>query len=68
MCLTWLPGNHLLWRIIGSAFLLIAVAHGTHGLVAIADDYIVTPRGRNIVRVLSILMVIAMTAMGLYII
>ncbi len=62
------PWESPLWRIIGSAFLFIAVAHGTHGLVVIADDYIVTPRGRNIVRVLSILMVIAMTAMGLYII
>jgi len=55
------------WRIIGSAFLFIAVSHGVHGLVVIADDYIVKPRGRNIVRALSILMVIAMTAMGLYI-
>ena len=61
------PWGAPFWRIIGSAFLLIAVSHGTHGLVAIADDYIVTPRGRKIVRVLSILMVIAMTAMGLYI-
>lgn len=61
------PWGAPFWRIIGSVFLFIAVSHGTHGLVTIADDYIVTPRGRNIVRVLSILMVIAMTAMGLYI-
>jgi len=62
------PWESPFWRIIGSAFLFIAVSHGVHGLVVIADDYIVKPRGRNIVRVLSILMVIAMTAMGLYII
>ncbi len=62
------PWGTILWQIIGSSFLFIAVSHGVHGLVAIADDYIVTPRGRGIVRVLSILMMIAMTAMGLYII
>ena len=62
------PWASTFWQIVASVFLFIAVSHGTHGLVVIADDYIVTPRGRNIVRTLSILMVIAMTAMGLYII
>ena len=61
------PWESPFWQIIGSAFLFIAVSHGVHGLVVIADDYIVSPRGRNIVRTLSILMVLAMTAMGLYI-
>jgi len=62
------PWSSIFWQLVASLFLFIAVAHGTHGLVVIADDYIVTPRGRNIVRWISILMVIAMTAMGLYII
>ena len=62
------PWSTTFWKLVASAFLFIAVSHGTHGLVVIADDYIVTPRGRNIVRALSILMVIAMTAMGLYVI
>jgi len=61
------PWESPFWRIIASAFLFIAVSHGVHGLVVIVDDYIVSPRGRNIVRTLSILMVLAMTAMGLYI-
>ena len=29
----------------GSALLLVAAAHGVHGLVVIADDYIVYARG-----------------------
>ena len=62
------PWSSLFWQLVASIFLFIAVAHGTHGLVVIADDYIVSPRGRNTVRFISILMVIAMTAMGLYII
>lgn len=61
------PWSTTFWRLLASAFLFIAVAHGTHGLVVIADDYIVTSRGRNIVRFFSIVMVIAMTAMGLYV-
>jgi len=56
------------WRVTGSLLLLVAVAHGVHGLVVIADDYIVSSRGRNIARILSIIMVISFSAMGLYII
>lgn len=56
------------WKVTGSLLLLVAVAHGVHGLVVIADDYIVSSRGRNIVRILSIIMVISFSAMGLYII
>ncbi len=61
------PWSTTFWRLLASAFLFIAVAHGSHGLVVIADDYIVSSRGRNTVRVLSILLLLAMTAMGLYV-
>ena len=54
------------WRVTGSLLLLVAVAHGVHGLVVIADDYIISARGRNIVRFLSIIMMISMSLMGLY--
>jgi len=56
------------WKITGSLLLIVAVAHGVHGLVVIADDYITSARGRNIARFISIVMVIAFSAMGLYII
>jgi succinate dehydrogenase hydrophobic anchor subunit len=56
-----------LWRITGSLLLIVAVAHGVHGLVVIADDYIVSSRGRNIVRLISIVMTISMILIGLYI-
>lgn len=62
------PWSTPFWQVVASLFLFIAVSHGVHGLVVIADDYIVTPRGRNTVRWVSILMVLALTAMGLYII
>ena len=54
------------WRLVASALLLVATAHGVHGLVVIADDYIVTPRGRSIVRILSIIMILSMSLIGLY--
>ena len=54
------------WNLVASALLLVATAHGVHGLVVIADDYIVTPRGRSIVRILSIIMMISMMLIGLY--
>jgi succinate dehydrogenase hydrophobic anchor subunit len=60
------PWSTPFWRLVGSALLLVAVAHGVHGLVVIADDYITSERGRKIVRLLSILMMISMSLIGLY--
>jgi succinate dehydrogenase hydrophobic anchor subunit len=54
------------WAVVASLLLLVAVAHGVHGLVVIADDYITSARGRNIVRILSIIMMVSMSLMGLY--
>ena len=54
------------WRLVGSALLLVAVGHGVHGLVVIADDYIVSEGGRKVVRILSIIMMISMSLIGLY--
>jgi succinate dehydrogenase hydrophobic anchor subunit len=54
------------WAVVASLLLLVAVAHGVHGLVVIADDYIVSDRGRLIVRWISIAMMITMSLMGLY--
>ena len=61
------PWSSPFWRLTASALLLLAVAHGVHGLVVIADDYIVTSRGRLIVRWISIAMMISMSLIGLYI-
>lgn len=61
------PWMTSLWRLTASALLLVAVAHGIHGLVVVADDYIVTPRGRQIVRIISILLVLLFSLTGVYI-
>ena len=61
------PWSTPFWRLLGSALLLVAVGHGVHGLVVIADDYIVSERGRRIVRNLSIIFMLVMCGIGLYI-
>lgn len=61
------PWSTPFWRLTGSALLLLAVVHGVHGLVVIADDYIDTARGRQVIRILSIIMIISMSLIGLYV-
>ena len=61
------PWSTPFWRLTASALLLLAVAHGVHGLVVIADDYITSSRGRLTVRWISIAMMISMSLIGLYV-
>ena len=62
------PWASTLWKLTACALVLIAVAHGVHGLVVIADDYIASVGGRKIVRLLSIVFMLLMMGIGLYII
>jgi succinate dehydrogenase hydrophobic anchor subunit len=62
------PWSTPFWRLTGSVLLLVAAMHGVHGLVVVLDDYIVTPRGRQIMRFLSIVFLLAMCAIGIYVI
>jgi succinate dehydrogenase hydrophobic anchor subunit len=56
------------WKLVGSGLLLLATAHGVHGLVVIADDYIAKHAGRQVVRLLSIVFMLSMVGIGLYVI
>lgn len=62
------PWTSTLWKLTASALMLVAVAHGVHGLVVIADDYVASEGGRKIVRLLSIVMMLSMSGIGLYIV
>ena len=61
------PWSTMFWRLVGSSLLLLAAAHGVHGVVAILDDYIVSHRGRNLVRWLSVLFLVPMSIIGVYV-
>jgi succinate dehydrogenase hydrophobic anchor subunit len=57
-----------LWKVTACLMLLIAAAHGVHGLVVIADDYVVTPGGRRLARWLSVLFLASMSIIGVVLI
>ena len=61
------PWSSVFWKVVAGLIILLATAHGVHGLVVIADDYIVGARGRSIVRFLSIIFMLAMIAIGVYV-
>jgi succinate dehydrogenase hydrophobic anchor subunit len=61
------PWSTPVWKIVASLIILVATAHGVHGLV-VADDYITGPRGRQTVRILSILFMLLMIGMAIYVI
>ena len=62
------PWASAFWKFVASLMILVATAHGVHGLVVIADDYIVTPRGRQVVRLISIAFMAFMIFAGIYVI
>jgi succinate dehydrogenase hydrophobic anchor subunit len=56
------------WKTVAILMVLVATAHGVHGLVVICDDYIVKPLGRLIVRYISVAFMLFIMAIGIYII
>ncbi len=62
------PWQSAFWRAVGSLMILVATAHGVHGLVVVCDDYIVTARGRQAVRIISIIFMLFMMFAGIYVI
>jgi succinate dehydrogenase hydrophobic anchor subunit len=62
------PWASILWKLTACALVLVATAHGVHGLVVIADDYITGAGARKFVRLLSIVFMLSMMGIGVYII
>jgi succinate dehydrogenase hydrophobic anchor subunit len=62
------PWASIFWKLTACALVLVATAHGVHGLVVIADDYIIGAGARKFIRLLSIVFMLSMMAIGVYII
>ncbi|MDO9303251.1 MAG: hypothetical protein Q7T89_17815 [Anaerolineales bacterium] len=62
------PWSSMFWKSVAGILLLVATAHGVHGLVVIADDYILGAGARKIIRLLSIVFMLSMMGIGVYII
>ena len=61
------PWASTFWKLTASALLLVAAAHGVHGLVVIADDYVSSPRGRRLARWISVIFLVSMSVIGVYV-
>jgi len=62
------PWATLFWRLVAGVLLLVTSSHGMHGLVVIGDDYIAGAGARKIVRLVSIVLLVSVFAIGLYVI
>ncbi len=52
------------WKITAILLMLVATAHGVHGLVVVADDYIAGATARKVVRFISVVFMIFMIVAG----
>ena len=62
------PWASAFWKSVASLMVLVATAHGVHGLVVVADDYIPGARGRLVARIISIVLILLMIYSGIYVI
>jgi len=62
------PWSTTFWKLAASALLVVASAHGVHGLVVIADDYVVSATGRRTARWISVFFLASMSIIGVYVI
>ena len=62
------PWSTAFWKLAASALLVVASAHGVHGLVVIADDYVVSATGRRTARWISVFFLASMSIIGVYVI
>jgi succinate dehydrogenase hydrophobic anchor subunit len=61
------PWSTIFWRVTACILLIVAASHGVHGLVVIADDYVVSNRGRQMARILSVIFLVTMILIGVYV-
>ena len=56
------------WKAVATLMVLVAGAHGLHGVLSVLDDYFAQPRVRSFFRILIAIILPIMWAIGLYII
>lgn len=63
-----MPWSKPFWRLLSSAFIFIAAAHGLHGLLSVLDDYFAQPRLRQTFRILILVIFPVICVIGIYVI
>jgi succinate dehydrogenase hydrophobic anchor subunit len=56
------------WKVMGSGILLLAAAHGFHGLLNVIEDYLSSRRVRVALRTVGLLIMVAAMAVSIYVI
>ncbi len=62
------PWSTVFWKLMGSAFVFFAAAHGLHGLLSVIEDYLSHPGIRLALRILGVVILLLMSGIGIYMI
>jgi succinate dehydrogenase hydrophobic anchor subunit len=62
------PWASLFWKALAGLFLAFAGAHGLHGVLNVVEDYLSNARLRKFLRMLVLVVLALMTAIGIYVI
>ena len=58
----------LFWQVMGILMVILAGAHGLHGLLNVIEDYLTTTWARTTLRILGLIAWLAMSVIGSYVI
>ena len=58
----------LFWKIMGSLFVTFAAAHGLHGVLSVAEDYIKSPALRRILRIFVLVLTFVGIGIAIYVV
>ena len=62
------PWATIFWKGVAILMVLVAGAHGLHGLLSVLDDYFAQPRARVFFRILIAIILPILWAIGIYVI
>jgi len=58
----------LFWQVMASLFVLLAGAHGLHGVLSVEEDYLASARWRQALRLLILFIWVVMSIIGIYVV
>jgi len=58
----------LFWQVMGGLVVILASAHGLHGVLSVLEDYLSGARLRQVLRLLVLVIWLAICAAGIYVI
>ena len=61
------PWSTTFWKLTGGALLFFAASHGLHGVLSVIEDYLTHPVWRKVLRLLVIVILVVMIAIGIYV-